>query len=568
MRWWPLLATVACGAPAVQTAPDPAVSAPRAPSTDDAIYFVLVDRFANGDTANDGSIDPADPQAWHGGDLQGVLDHLDHIEAMGFKTVWLSPIHNGREAKFHEWGAYHGYWVHDLETVHPRFGTPATLHALSTALEEREMRLVVDMVYNHTGFDAPRRDTHPHWFHDAPGIENWDDPVEVVTHQVHGLPDLAQEEPEVHAYLRDQTLDWVKTYGIDGLRIDAVRHMPQPFFATLHAELEQELGAPMQTLAEVFEGDPAKLVGMWREGGYGSAFNFPLHYALIDAHCKGTHPGRVPSTLDAEAQLSPPGTWVNFLDNHDVGRVASACAGSESALKSALTSLLLMPGTPMVTYGTESALEGAEEPANRADMRFDDTPLASLITDVLALRAAHPTLTAGERRTLHLDAQSWVDLRSTPSEAVAVASNFGDTPVTLALPWTEGDLPLGGAQWKDGALVLAPLTTTVIIGTPLAASAAAETTLRFVRPAGPEGAVPRLVGGNSTIGNWDPKQAPAWVDEELALTVPTYSTLDYKLVWEFPDGTFTWESGPNRYTLADPAASQPIALVLTDRTKE
>ena len=165
--------------------------APRAPDAADAIYFVMVDRFENGDPTNDGNIAPNDPQGWHGGDLQGIVQRLDTISEMGFKTLWLSPIHNGRDTNFHEWGAYHGYWVHDLASVHPPFGTYDDVRELSQALEERGMRLMLDVVFNHTGFDAPRRKSHPQWFHDTPSIENWADPVESVTHQVHGLPDLA-----------------------------------------------------------------------------------------------------------------------------------------------------------------------------------------------------------------------------------------------------------------------------------------------------------------------------------------------------------------------------------------
>lgn len=86
------------------------------------IYFVMVDRFANGDRANDGDADVHDPAAFHGGDLQGVLDHLDDIQAQGFDTVWLSPVWATRQSKFFGHGAYHGYWVEDFGQVEPRFG--------------------------------------------------------------------------------------------------------------------------------------------------------------------------------------------------------------------------------------------------------------------------------------------------------------------------------------------------------------------------------------------------------------------------------------------------------------
>ena len=185
MRW---IGALLCGACA-HAVPSPV---PAPPAEADAIYFVLVDRFSNGDTTNDHEIDLADPQGWHGGDIRGVLTQLDHIEAMGFRSVWLSPIHNGRHAKFHEWGAYHGYWVHDLDSIHPRFGDDAVVPGIVTG--PRTARHAFDCRYGLQPHRicAPRRTTHPHWYHDTPGIENWSDPVERVTHQVHGLPDLAQ----------------------------------------------------------------------------------------------------------------------------------------------------------------------------------------------------------------------------------------------------------------------------------------------------------------------------------------------------------------------------------------
>ena len=83
------------------------------PPPADLIYLVMVDRYSNGNPENDGEIDLADPQAWHGGDLQGITNHLDDLVALGVKTLWLTPISASRQEKFGEWGAFHGYWVED-----------------------------------------------------------------------------------------------------------------------------------------------------------------------------------------------------------------------------------------------------------------------------------------------------------------------------------------------------------------------------------------------------------------------------------------------------------------------
>ena len=533
--------------PAPEVVPSP-VPAPTAEN--DAIYFVLVDRFANGDPTNDAGIDLDDPQGWHGGDLRGVIDHLDHIEGMGFRSVWLSPIHRGRDAKFKEWGAYHGYWVHDLEGVHPRFGDEDTLRELSVALEQRGMRLIVDMVYNHTGFDAPRRTTHPHWYHDTPGIENWDDENERITHQVHGLPDLAQEHPEVYAYMREQTTRWVREFGVDGLRIDAVRHMPPAAFARLHQDLEQDLGRPIQTIAEIFEGDVQALDSMWTAGAFTQAFNFPLHHALRETICEGAHPGRIASTLDLTLTKRPTG-WVNFIDNHDVGRLASACQ-TDAHRKQALTTLLLAPGTPMITYGTESGLTGSKEPENRGDMRFGDVPYADHIRDVLRLRTAHPALMSGDRTTHSLSESHWVDLRWTTAETAAIIANFSASPQVIQLPWEHGSIPFGEATWSEHGLLIPAHTTAVAIApAPLSPPSTAPVTITFAGPEGGRG-TPVLVGASPQLGSWDPHQAPTWTAGLLQVTAPAGTTLAFKVAWKQADGSVHWETGPNRFVQVTP----------------
>ena len=101
------------------------------------IYFVMVDRFADGDVKNDGDANPEDPQAFHGGDLQGVIDHLDWVQALGFDTVWLSPIFKMRTEKWHGYGAFHGYWTWDLNALEPRFGDELLLTRLRRELDRR-----------------------------------------------------------------------------------------------------------------------------------------------------------------------------------------------------------------------------------------------------------------------------------------------------------------------------------------------------------------------------------------------------------------------------------------------
>ncbi len=173
------------------------------------VYFVMLDRFENGDRANDGQVDLADPQAFHGGDLAGLIGRLDWIQALGFDTVWLSPVFSMRTEKFHGFGAFHGYWTWDLAQLEPRFGDELLLARLREELDRRGMKLVLDLVLNHVGPDAPLVTQRPDWFHGRGGVRDWNDPEQLVMNDVHGLPDLATEKPEVYAHLVDASRRWL-----------------------------------------------------------------------------------------------------------------------------------------------------------------------------------------------------------------------------------------------------------------------------------------------------------------------------------------------------------------------
>ncbi|MEW6434552.1 MAG: alpha-amylase family glycosyl hydrolase [Myxococcota bacterium] len=185
-------------------------TASSAPFMPRAVYFVMVDRFANGDRANDGDANPDDPQAFHGGDLAGLIERLDWIEALGVDTVWLSPISRMRTAPWHGYGAFHGYWTWELGQVEPRFGDEAQVRRLRAELDKRGMKLLLDLVLNHVGPDAPLLTAHPDWFHRNGGVTDWTDPKQLVEYDVHGLPDLATENPEVYRYLVDSTRRWLR----------------------------------------------------------------------------------------------------------------------------------------------------------------------------------------------------------------------------------------------------------------------------------------------------------------------------------------------------------------------
>ena len=562
---------------------------PAPPPSDDAIYLVMVDRFANGDAGNDDTIDLTDPAAFHGGDLAGVIAHLDDLAALGVRTIWLTPIFAMQTDKVDDWGAYHGYWVKDLRRLEPRFGDQRDLAKLRAELTKRDMRLVLDMVWNHTGYEADLRKLHPDWYHDLGDIEDWDDPIEAVTHDVHGLPDLAVERAEVADWLRRATEGWVEAAQPDGLRIDAVRHMPRTFLAAMNRDLRVFAGPGFWTVGEVFDGDPVRLADSREAAGFSAVFDFPLHYALIDVVCRDRELGRLGSTLSLDrvyGAAADGSGLVTFLDNHDVARVTTACGEDRGRVKQALGLLLTARGTPSLTWGTELGLTGAEEPANRADMAWGaPQPLAATIRDLLAARRAHPALQRGVTTVEELGSDHLVTLRSTADEAALIAWNRGSSPSPITVPEA-----LAGVTWTaalrlgpDGDVTAAPAATpstaapglTVWFAAPASpggfgalAAAALAPTPRAVRfevtgaPLGPGDAL-LVVGAGPELGHWDPTRGVGLDAEGVGTaTLPQGAVIAFKLVILHPDGSITWQDGPDRS--ARIGASSPAVQVHWD----
>ncbi|MFZ5482549.1 MAG: alpha-amylase family glycosyl hydrolase [Myxococcota bacterium] len=493
------------------------------------IYLILVDRFVNGDPANDGAIDLADPAAFHGGDLRGVMEKLPYLDDLGVDTIWLTPITRMRTTPFYGHGAFHGYWVEDLFKVEPRFGGEDTVRALSDEVHRRGMRLVLDMVYNHVAPEGQLTKTHPDWFHGRGSIQNWSDPVEVVEGQVHGLPDLAQENEAVYEHLLAATLKWLALARPDGLRVDAVRHLPTSFLARLDADLEGRVPEGFQLLGEVFDGDPLVVAKTQREAKLDAVFDFPLHYAMVDVFCHGRHPGALGAVLSLDDAYDDPGGLVTFLDNHDTPRVLTACGGQVDRVWDALRFQFAVRGTPQITYGTEVGLTGAKEPENRGDMRFPMTATGDLVRALAKERRDHVALREGETRHLALDDRFYAFARVTDGEAMLFAMNRGDAPRVVA-----------GVEVPPKQVVVTPVKSVPPVGT-------AKVRIKVKKAPTERHAQLLLVGAGEMFGHWDPAKGIA-LPATLELPREVYA---YKLVVRHADGRIEWEEGDNRYLLPE-----------------
>ncbi len=511
--WWLL----ACAA----SAPIVVAEAPG-----DAIYLTMVDRFADGDPSNNATIDLSDPQAFHGGDLRGVTAHVDDLAKLGVGTVWLTPIFAMRTEKLEGHGAFHGYWVKDPYALEPRFGTEADLAALRDALHARGMRLVLDLVWNHVSFDAPLRTEKPQWFHPSLPIVNWDDPVERETHEVHGLPDLAQEDPEVSAWLVGAATRWA-AYA-DGFRIDAVRHMPLESQRAMGAAVDSAAGRHVWRVGEVFDGDAARLAASWEGGGFDAVFDFPLRYALIDVGCHSADPGRIASVLASDRLYKDPSALVTFVDNHDTSRLITECEGDVERAGRTIDLWLALRGTPSITWGTETATPGKGEPENRASFDWAaPQPLADHLRDGLAKRRTSPALAHGTTRVVALSPKLLVLDRTLAEKTVRVAWSDG------AATWDGHTLVDGVTTWDEPNGGGAP---------------AAASPVSFRVTGLPEGVQARVVGSAPELGAWDPSRAPVLSSAgDLTVSLPE-GVVAWKVVvadgaaWRWADGadSYAW----------------------------
>jgi glycosidase len=490
--------------------PAPTGAAPGATSAApyDAIYMILVDRFHNGNRANDDGVDRGDPQGWHGGDLAGVTAKLDYIKGLGFNAVWLTPITDARRDKFHGHGAYHGYWTTELGGLNPMFGTASELDALRDGLARRGMKLVFDLVLNHVGPGAEMARQRPDWFHNRGRIENWTDPVEVTTGDVHGLPDLDQDNPEVYRYLLDHSVKWLSRARPAAFRMDAVRHIEPQFWRRFLPELRDRADG-VQMIGEIFDGHPAAIAGGF-ELGFDQLFDFPMYFATREVFCDEKPMTELAAALSVDRAYPDASRLVTFADNHDLPRLASVCPEMR-ARENLLFFLLSIRGVPSVTYGTEVGLAGLKEPDNRASMRFGPLDRSGeLIAELLARRREHPSLRTTRRQIVEIS-----------DDRLVWRQRAGGETAELTIS-------------RDGR------PTVKFSDEPLAPSRPVE--LRWRGRGFPPG-TPAIVGNVPELGIWTEPRTGSTV------TVPSGEVIAFKLAVRKPDGSIATESGPNRTLL-------------------
>jgi len=406
----------AAAPPALEASSRAGLDVPSPAWRDQVLYFVMTDRFADGDPSNNdqhaGEFDPGNPAKYNGGDLRGVQQRLDYIRGLGATGVWVTPPVLQRwwdERAQH--GGYHGYWAKDFSKMDPHVGTLADYQSLSRALHGRGMVLVQDIVLNHTAdffhYDAynerdpskhfvreqdsagdkgptqapfdrndasKRRDLEAATYHWTPDVADFNDPAQLVNWQMAGLDDLNSENPEVRRALRQSYGQWIRDVGVDGFRIDTAFYVPRDALADfLYSEDAQAPGvmyAAAKTgrnffhvfgegfaIDKPYEDSQARRIETLMQGDKGrpllpGALNFPLYGSLADVFARGA-----PSAVLGQRIQS-------MMRVHERPELMPSFldnhdvdrflkSGNEAGMSQGLLAIFSLPGIPTIYYGTE-----------------------------------------------------------------------------------------------------------------------------------------------------------------------------------------------------------------------
>ena len=439
----------------------------------ETVYFIIVDRFNDGDPSNNPGQNPelydATRQKWGkywGGDLQGIIDKLDYLKGMGVTALWISPLFEQVEGLQFESTAMHGYWTKDFKRINPRFLATnesnsllqlTTFDRLIAQMHSRGMKLILDIVCNHSSPDVNGNkgqlyddgvliaDFHNdvnHWYHHNPEITDWEDEWQLLYGEMAGLATFNESNIQYRNYIKSAIKLWLDR-GVDALRVDTVKHMPIWFWQEFNADIQTHkpsvfifgewgFSKPSESRSVKF----ANHSGM-------SILDFGLCGAIQEAIAKGDEKGfrAVQEILDLDYLYDQATELITFIDNHDMPRFLSL-NGDHLLLRLALILILTCRGIPCLYYGTEQYLHndrnGGNDPYNRPMMASWDTN-TQLYQDIKLfskLRRLNPAVSLGAHLEKYLSRDIYCYTRRYRDSRCFVAINKG-LPTTIEVKNTD-----------------------------------------------------------------------------------------------------------------------------------
>lgn len=483
------------------------------------LYFVFVDRFANGDPSNDAPIAGVETQAnYQGGDWAGLLQKIDdgYFDKLGVSALWLTvPMQNtnsmGQGSDGHQYSAYHGYWPTDLDQPEEHFGDMALLKKVVDHAHAHSLKVLFDYAMNHVHKDSPVYAQHPGWFWplDYNGKNcvcgdgcDWNDPYEQKRCWfTNYLPDWNFTIDEARAYSVNNAIQWIKNTGIDGFRLDAVKHIETQWITDLRARVTKEIEPATKQhfymVGETFESENRDFIKQYVAPTLlDGQFDFPLRGYIAEKILM-----RQASFYDLDGFLATNDGYYGggavmstFIGNHDLARTIHLAEDQPKwgawdnggnanwsnppslpnyrapfeRLAVAYTFLLTTNGIPLIYYGDEIGMPGAGDPDNRRFMQWDNyTPdqlfLRGEIEKLTQIRKQHPALWKGQRSTASVTTDTYGYVMKAGSDVVYVALNRGDLPGGVAgMPANGHDL-LSDVDVTGPSVTLPPRTAMVIV---------------------------------------------------------------------------------------------------------
>lgn len=450
------------------------------------MYFPLMDRFNNGNPANDQPVDDdrlTEKTNFQGGDIAGITQKIadGYLDSLHVSALWLSPMTQNPAGAWQEWvepkryySGYHGYWPIRSTTIDHRFGTDAELHELVNTAHGHDMNVYLDYVCNHVHQEHPLYQNHPDWatnfiLEDSTvNIRIWDE-QRLTTWFDHFLPSLDFSRPEVVEAQTDSTMFWITEYGLDGFRHDATKHINTAFWRTLTRKLKEQVvvgeNRPIYQIGETY--GSRELISRYIGSGLLDAqFDFSLYFEVRDVFAR-----QEPSFELVKNAMEESFGWFGhhstmgyITGNHDQSRFISLAGGAlafdESAIEAGFSReigvgdpvgydrlhmlagfLFSIPGIPVIFYGDEIGMPGAGDPDNRRMMRFSglspkEQETLETFRRLTALRSNHLPLTYGDTEVLLADQDQLAFARTWFGElAIAVFNKSGQpATVTVNLP--------------------------------------------------------------------------------------------------------------------------------------
>ncbi|HEY9766675.1 MAG TPA: alpha-amylase family glycosyl hydrolase, partial [Chroococcales cyanobacterium] len=343
------------------------------------------------------------------------------------------------------WG-YHGYWAKDFEKVDEHLGNMSKLQELVAKAHQKSLKVLIDIVVNHGGYSY--LSAHPErqgWVHQNGNIQNWDDPQELENKSIFGLPDFAQEKPEVSAYFSRTFGWWLDQSGADGYRIDTVKHVPFSFWPGFNRDMHAKNAF---LLGEIYNGDPSFLARYQKDGGFDSVFDFAMYYTLCDVFAHDGSMRKLGDRLAQDSVYRDARLLSTFVDNHDLPRFINTAGGNESKLRLALAFIATIRGIPCLYQGTEWAMNGGNDPDNRKDLAWNSNPgMFNWTKKLLNLRRTSAALRRGEQLEMWQDEKLYAFARRTDAEEAIVVLNNASGEESR-------DIPLRpGSKIKDGTVL-------------------------------------------------------------------------------------------------------------------